>query len=107
MRRRLPFKSQACAVAVLGACLATPADAASIPVTGSIASAIAAAQPGDTLELAGPAVFAEKVVINKPLRIVGVNSPVLDGGGAGTCVTIAASDVEIRGCTMRNSGKDL
>ena len=81
--------------------------AATLVVSGSIAESLARAQDGDTLLLSGPAVFNERITITKPVRLVGTNSPVLDGEKIGTALTIAAKNVEIRGLIIRNSGADL
>lgn len=71
------------------------ARAATIPVTDSIATALAKANDGDTLILSGLNVFRERIVIDKNIRLLGTNSPVIDAGGRGTPVTINAPDVEV------------
>ena len=58
--------------------------AATIAVSDSIGRAIAAAKPGDTLLICGPAVFHEHVRLDKPLRLLGTNSPVIDGENSGS-----------------------
>lgn len=52
-------------------------------------------------------VYPERVVIDKPLTLVGVDSPVIDGGGTGIIVLITAPEVTLRGFTLRNSGRVL
>ena len=74
--------------------------------TSSINAAIAQAAPGDTIEVQA-GVYSEHVIIDKPLTVVGVNNPVIDGGGAGIVVLITAPDVTLRGFTVRNSGRVL
>jgi nitrous oxidase accessory protein len=87
--------------------LAIASHGATIVATDSIQRALNEARDGDTILLQGPRVFREHVVIDKPIRLVGTNSPTLDAGGTGTTLTIQSNDVEIRGLNIRNSGKDL
>lgn len=84
-----------------------PALAETVVVTATISQAIAVAQSGDTVMVKGPAVFRERIVIAKSLRLVGTNAPILDAGGSGTAVSITAPDVEIRGLTIRDAGRNL
>lgn len=81
--------------------------AATVPVTDSISRAVAQARDGDTLLLQGPHVFHEHVVIDKSICLLGTNFPVIDAGGFGTPLTISASNCEVSGMTIRNSGHDL
>jgi len=81
--------------------------AATIPVTNSIAQALAQAQEGDTLLINGPAVFHEHVVLAKSIRLLGTNSPVIDTLGNGTPLVITAPNCEVQGLVIRNSGRDL
>ncbi len=75
-------------------------------VTGAIGRRIAAANAGDTIEI-GPGVYREHIRIDKPLTLVGLGFPVLDGGGSGDIVEIAAPDVTLSGFIVRNTGIDL
>lgn len=85
--------------------LAALAAAAAQP-QGDLSRRIAAAKPGDTIEV--PAgVYREHLRIDKPLRLVGIGRPVIDGGGSGDIVEITAPDVTLRGFTIRNTGIDL
>ena len=86
---------------------ALTASASTVQVQHSLADAVAKAMPGDTLLLRGPAIFHEHVVLDKPLRLLGTNAPVLDGDGSGTPLTINAQDAEVLGITVRNPGSDL
>ena len=81
--------------------------AATLTVTDSISLAISNAQPGDTLVISGPRVYREHIVVNKPLRLIGTNSPIIDSGGSNHTINITATDAEITGVIARNSGKDL
>jgi nitrous oxidase accessory protein len=73
----------------------------------SFASALAAAKPGDALRLA-PGIYRGPLTITTPsLRIAGADGAVIDGGGNGTAITIAADGVVLDGPTIRNPGRDL
>lgn len=80
--------------------------AAGIVRGGELQSRIDAAQPGDTI-LVGPGAYRESIVMKKPLKLIGHGSPVIDGGGKGDVVIVQASDCEIRGFTIQNSGDSL
>ena len=80
---------------------------ATVPVTDSISRAVSQAQEGDTVLVSGPRVFHEHIVVNKTLRLIGTNAPIIDADGAGTPLTLAAPDSEVRGLVIRNSGHDL
>jgi nitrous oxidase accessory protein len=67
---------------------------------------IDAAAPEDIVIVDGGA-YTERIVIDKPISLVGRNWPVIDGGGQGDVVTISADDVAISGFEVRNSGKSI
>ncbi len=81
--------------------------AETIPVGESISKTIALAQNGDTIIISGPAVFREHLMVDKPVRLLGANGPVIDAGGSGTPVTVTAAGAEIRNLTVRDGGADL
>jgi nitrous oxidase accessory protein len=87
--------------------LALSPRAATIEATDSISQALADARAGDTILARGPMVFREHLVIDKPVRLVGRNWPVLDAGAHGTPITIAASGAALTGFIIQNSGSDL
>lgn len=70
----------------------------------SIAAALAEAAPGALIEVHGGAYPA--LVVDKPVRLVGVDWPVIDGGGQGTVIQITAPDVTVRGFVVRGSGDE-
>ena len=72
----------------------------------SLQERLAAAAPGDTLRVVG-GVHPGPLRITKPVVLLGVDAPVIDGQGRGTVVTIEASDVVLRGFVIRNSGRSL
>ena len=80
---------------------------ATLHVTNSISLAVSNAQPHDTIIISGPLVYREQIVIDKPLRLIGTNSPVIDAAGTGHTINIIAPDVELAGLIARNSGQDL
>jgi nitrous oxidase accessory protein len=109
---RFRRRTRAVAAATLGAValvgLAPGSGAGAELVVGTpdhptIASAVAAAGEGDTVVV--PAgVHHEHVTIDRRLRLVGRPGAIVDGGGEGTVLRIAAPDVEVRGLTIRASG---
>jgi hypothetical protein len=94
MRRRHRTVSHAIVAAALGwvvaAVLVAPASLASTIKVDcahkSLATAIAKAPPGSTIEVSGTC--TGNFVIDKNLTVVGAPSATLDGGGAGTTLTI-------------------
>jgi nitrous oxidase accessory protein len=101
----LAFLRHALSLLLLGSTISSPA--ATIQVTNSIAQAVEQARSGDTLIIQGPHVFHEHVVLRKALRLLGTNSPVLDGDGAGTPLTLLADSAEVRGLLVQGGGTDL
>lgn len=79
-----------------------PAVSADAPLEAAVAGAAA----GATVTV--PAgVHRVHLVLRRSIRLVGAPGAVLDGGGSGSVVRILASDVSVRGLTIRNSGADL
>jgi nitrous oxidase accessory protein len=74
------------------------------PVT-SLADAVAAAQPGDRIDVRG-GIYPGELAIAKPLTLFGVDRPVIDGSGAGSLVRVFGADVTIQGFTLRNTGSN-
>jgi len=87
--------------------LALTSPAATVHVADSITGAIAKASAGDTILVAGPTAFHEHIVIEKPLQLIGTNSPVIDADGLGTPLVIRAAGVVVSGLTLRGGGRDL
>lgn len=69
----------------------------------TLEAAIAQANDGDRIEVRG-GVYAGGLVIDKPVELIGVDDPVIDGEGKGTLVSIIAPNVTIDSFTLRNSG---
>lgn len=71
-----------------------------------LAEAIAAAQPGDTVQVEA-GTYTGQFHLDKPLTLVGVNKPVLRGTGQGSVVIITAAQCTLRGFIIEHSGNDL
>jgi nitrous oxidase accessory protein len=91
---------------------ATPVRAAETWIVGpnapltSIDQALAAAQPGDTIEVHG-GTYDAPLVIDKTVSLIGFDQPVIDGRGDGSLVLINAPEVRLQGFILRNTGTSL
>ncbi|MBK8024944.1 MAG: hypothetical protein IPK19_26885 [Chloroflexi bacterium] len=72
----------------------------------SIAAALAAAQPGDTIGVHG-GIHPAPRLIDKSVSLIGVDDPVIDGQGIGSLVIITAPDTHFEGFIVRSSGANL
>ncbi|WP_415752700.1 nitrous oxide reductase family maturation protein NosD [Ramlibacter tataouinensis] len=72
----------------------------------SIAAAIRAAQAGDVIQVERGH-YEERLLIDKPLALVGVDRPTLSAQGEGDVIRVRAADVRIEGFIVRDSGADL
>ncbi|HTN67367.1 MAG TPA: nitrous oxide reductase family maturation protein NosD [Burkholderiaceae bacterium] len=90
----------------LAAC--APASGAVLRVAAgeSIAAAIRAARPGDTIEVAGGK-YTERLLIDKPLQLQGIGRPSISGADRGDVIRVRSAGVAIRGFVIRDSGSDL
>lgn len=70
----------------------------------TIAAALAAAQPGDTIEVHGG--IHPALTVDKTVNLIGVDWPVIDGQGQGAVVVITAPDVQFEGFVVRGSGNE-
>ncbi|MCB1957126.1 MAG: nitrous oxide reductase family maturation protein NosD [Rhodocyclaceae bacterium] len=64
-----------------------------------------AAPEGGEILLEAGVVYEGPVVIDHPVVIDGQGAAVIDGGGTGTVVTLAADGVTLKNLTIRNSGR--
>lgn len=72
----------------------------------SIAAAVAQAQPGDVVRVER-GYYRERVVVDKPLTLKGINRPTVSGGNEGDTIRVTAEDVVIEGLIVRDSGDSL
>jgi parallel beta-helix repeat protein len=70
----------------------------------TIQEAINDANSGDTI-FVRKGIYAENIVINKSITLIGEDreSTIIDGGATGNVISIKASNVTIKGFTIRNS----
>ncbi len=73
---------------------------------GSIQEALASASEGDRVEVAA-GTYREHLVVDRKVELVGIDWPVIDGGGKGRVVVVKAPGAVIRGFRIRGSGNDL
>ncbi|MBI4228873.1 MAG: right-handed parallel beta-helix repeat-containing protein, partial [Deltaproteobacteria bacterium] len=72
----------------------------------SISKAIELATDGDTIKVEG-GVYKERIVVDKSIKILGLNNPTIDGQGKGTVVLIKAPKCTFKGFLVRGSGASL
>ncbi|MFA3916525.1 nitrous oxide reductase family maturation protein NosD [Ruegeria hyattellae] len=72
---------------------------------GAIAETLAQAEEGDTLRLS-PGLYAETLVLDRPVTIDGMGHATIDGQGTGTVITVTGPGVVLRGLTVVGSGSD-
>ena len=101
--RKWDFMGLAASLLLAATLPATRAQATVIDLKSgeSAAEALSRAAPGDTIRL-GAGLFSGDIVIDTPgVTLEGAPGAVLEGSGTGTTVWIKASDVIIRGLTIR------
>lgn len=77
----------------------------SIPAD-QLAQAMAAAAPGDIINVQG-GIYHGRLVIDKPLTLIGHDWPAINGGGEGSVLQITAPGTTVRGFLIQNSGDSL
>lgn len=89
-------------------CLPLLCQGASIRVQGpeQLAHWLEAASPGDELRLE-PGRYPGSWRIGQPLILRGQPGVIVDGGGQGTAILLAANGIELHGLTVENWGADL
>lgn len=70
----------------------------------SVAAAVAAARPHDTVVVEAGVYREETVVLDRPLTLQGLPGAVLDGEGRRGLLVVTADSVTVRGLTLRNTG---
>lgn len=99
-----------CLARLAGVCFAAVwARAAELHVGGNqafptVRGALEAAHAGDTIRVHHGLYREGNLVIDKPLTVIGVDRPVLDGGGTIEVLTVTASHVTLRGLVIQNGG---
>jgi nitrous oxidase accessory protein len=68
-------------------------------------AAIAAAKNGDVIEVPG-GTYPGPIVIDKSVKLIGKDRPIVTGDRSGTVVTITAPDVTMEGFTVQGSGRE-
>ena len=71
----------------------------------TIQAALADARDGDTIEVRG-GTYRGPVVVEKAVTLEGMDWPIIDNGGEGTVVTLAAANAVLRGFELRGSGSE-
>ncbi|HEY4664410.1 MAG TPA: nitrous oxide reductase family maturation protein NosD [Comamonas sp.] len=71
-----------------------------------LSAAIAAAQPGDIVQIQRGH-YRANLLIDKPLTLRGIDRPTLSGGNQGDTIRVTAPDVVIEGLIVRDSGDSL
>ncbi len=66
--------------------------------------AIDKASPGDTLLVKRGHYYSNNILVNKPLVLIGLGQPVVDGRNQGEIFTITADSVELAGFIVQNVG---
>ena len=74
--------------------------------TTSITRAVQAASDGDIIEV-HPGTYAENVVLDRSVRLVGIGKPVIRGLGDATVVTVAVDHCVVQGFVIEHSGRML
>lgn len=74
---------------------------------GSVQDAIAAAPAGATVTVPAGVHAVRSLRLTRPITLVGEPGAVLDAGGTGDVLRIAALNVTVRGLTLRHGGTDL
>ncbi|MGH7688842.1 MAG: right-handed parallel beta-helix repeat-containing protein, partial [Gemmatimonadaceae bacterium] len=69
-----------------------------------VTDAIHAARAGDTIVIHAGTYREPTIVVDRPLVIVGVGGPTLDGGSSHEIMTVTADDVTVRGLRFAHVG---
>ena len=72
----------------------------------SLVSVVQRAAAGDEI-VVERGLYTGNLLIDKPLKLIGVNRPTLSGGNKGDVIRITAPDVTVQGFIVRDSGGDL
>lgn len=93
-------------LAIIAFLAVTLAPDASQQASFDLNAALAAAKPGETITV--PAgVYPGPLIIDKPVKLVGVGQPIIQGDGKGNVIEITAPDVTFDGFVVRGSGDSI
>lgn len=70
----------------------------------SVTQALALAGDGDTIIINGGTYQEGNIIITRPVALIGINNPVLDGQGKNEILSIQAGNVLVQDITFRNVG---
>src|SRR5689334_20779922 len=70
----------------------------------SLHKAIELAQTGDTIILKKGIYKEGNIIINKSIKLIGENNPILDGEDKYEILTVSGDGIVIKGITFQNSG---
>jgi nitrous oxidase accessory protein len=108
--KRSVTKTVLTAMALIGCATVARADVLTVGESDArfqtVASAVAAAGPGDTIRISA-GVYIGQVIVDKQLALEGVGKPVLRGTGVGSVLIVTADRCVIRGLIIEHSGGDL
>lgn len=74
------------------------------PIT-SISEAIEMAKPGSIIRVEAGVYSEHNIEINKPMTLLGINNPVIDGTSTGHILIIRSDDVTVSGFVLKNTGR--
>lgn len=72
----------------------------------SISKALELCSDGDTIKIEH-GVYKERIVVDKSVKLIGINRPVIDGQEKGTVVLVKAPKCTFKGFLVRGSGESL
>jgi nitrous oxidase accessory protein len=103
--RLRPFVATRIALALVSLPTASAAEVVHVKGGSDLQAAVDRASPGDVVDLAD-GVFAGPVRLDTPIVLRG-RGAVIDGGGRGTTLVLAATGLRVEGITVRDSGEDI
>lgn len=74
-------------------------------VFSSISAALHKAKAKDEILIYGKKIYKERLVIQKPITLKGVGTPIIDGGQRGDVIKVNADNVTIEGLQIQNSAR--
>jgi nitrous oxidase accessory protein len=104
--RPLPPRLRHWLAVVLAASLASPAAARQVTAGEDVQQAVAAAEPGEVVELL-PGLHRGPVHLDRAVTLSGREGAALEAPRLGSVVTVTAEGAVVRGLTLRGSGSDL